>query len=71
MIILITQVEVTKENCTLNSRHKQDYKHKEKESKHIVQMMPPDTCKDEKKLNEDTSKRKNSPQQHRHGCARV
>lgn len=68
VVILSAQMEITQQDCGLRACDHQNNENKEKKTEHIVHLWGPDRVKDEKELNEDTTKREHTAHDNtRHG----
>ena len=64
-VVLATQLEVAENNCDLSTSDNKDHEHDEQEAKYIIELMQPDWCQNEEKLDEDSTKWEDASYQNR------
>ena len=58
---LAAELEITHHNRDLSTSQDQDGEHDGQEAKQVIELMEPDRREDEEKLDEDSTKRQDSP----------
>lgn len=60
MVVLTAELEVAEHNCDLSTSNQEDDKDYEQKAEDVVELVQPHWGQDEEKLNEHSSKRKDS-----------